>query len=74
MVCLSSLFTIIIIKILLYQLRLLEYANNYFDLTRFPDGETKRALLRTQKKRLGIVDDPGKGSGDENRKKKKRKM
>ena len=31
--------------------RLLEYAPNYFDLSTFPDGETKRALLRVQKKR-----------------------
>ncbi|KAI0696959.1 P-loop containing nucleoside triphosphate hydrolase protein [Cerioporus squamosus] len=30
---------------------LLEYAPNYFDLSTFPDGETKRALLRVQKKR-----------------------
>ncbi|KAI0075013.1 P-loop containing nucleoside triphosphate hydrolase protein [Panus rudis PR-1116 ss-1] len=32
---------------------LLEYAANYFDLAAFPDGETKRALLRVQNKRLG---------------------
>ncbi|KAI0696986.1 P-loop containing nucleoside triphosphate hydrolase protein [Cerioporus squamosus] len=30
---------------------LLEYAPNYFDLSTFPDGETKRTLLRVQKKR-----------------------
>ncbi|KAI0357049.1 P-loop containing nucleoside triphosphate hydrolase protein, partial [Trametes cingulata] len=30
---------------------LLEYATNYYDLSTFPDGETKRALLRVQKKR-----------------------
>ncbi|KAI0740348.1 pre-mRNA-splicing factor ATP-dependent RNA helicase PRP43 [Earliella scabrosa] len=30
---------------------LLEYAPNYFDLSTFPDSETKRALLRVQKKR-----------------------
>ncbi|CDO68562.1 hypothetical protein BN946_scf184998.g59 [Trametes cinnabarina] len=30
---------------------LLEYAPNYYDLSTFPDGETKRALLRIQKKR-----------------------
>ncbi|KAI9059378.1 P-loop containing nucleoside triphosphate hydrolase protein [Trametes sanguinea] len=29
---------------------LLEYAPNYYDLSTFPDGETKRALLRIQKK------------------------
>ena len=27
------------------------YAPDYFDLSTFPDGETKRALLRVQKKR-----------------------
>ena len=31
--------------------RLLEYAPNYFDLSTFPDDETKQALLRVQKKR-----------------------
>ncbi|KAI0631613.1 pre-mRNA-splicing factor ATP-dependent RNA helicase PRP43 [Trametes polyzona] len=30
---------------------LLEYAANYYDLSTFPDGETKRALMRVQKKR-----------------------
>ncbi|KAI0367924.1 pre-mRNA-splicing factor ATP-dependent RNA helicase PRP43 [Pilatotrama ljubarskyi] len=30
---------------------LLEYAANYYDLSTFLDGETKRALLRVQKKR-----------------------
>ena len=30
---------------------MLEYAPNYFDLSTFPDSETKRALLRVQKKR-----------------------
>ncbi|KAL7278102.1 hypothetical protein ACG7TL_008072 [Trametes sanguinea] len=29
---------------------LLEFAPNYYDLSTFPDGETKRALLRIQKK------------------------
>ena len=33
------------------------YAPYYFDLSSFPDGETKRALLRVQKKRShGNVD------------------
>ncbi|KAI9059376.1 pre-mRNA-splicing factor ATP-dependent RNA helicase PRP43 [Trametes sanguinea] len=30
---------------------LLEYAPDYYDLSTFPDGETKRALVRVQKKR-----------------------
>lgn len=36
--------------------RLIEYAANYFDLTTFPDGETKRALQRAWNKRTGKVD------------------
>ncbi|KAH8112475.1 P-loop containing nucleoside triphosphate hydrolase protein [Phellopilus nigrolimitatus] len=32
---------------------LLEYAPTYFDLSSFPDGGAKRALVRVQKKRLG---------------------
>ena len=41
----------------------MEYAPNYFDLSTFPDGETKRALLRVQKKRsLKAVDGGGSGS------------
>ncbi|KAI0325144.1 P-loop containing nucleoside triphosphate hydrolase protein [Cubamyces sp. BRFM 1775] len=63
---------------------LLEYAPNYYDLSTFPDGETKRALLRVQKKRtlkVAGMDDsaptsrrnsPGVNSSDEPRKKKKR--
>lgn len=31
--------------------RLLELAPNYFDLSAFPNGETKRALLAVAKKR-----------------------
>lgn len=34
-------------------LRLLEYAPLYFDLKAFPDGETKRALVRADAKRRG---------------------
>ena len=41
----------------------MEYAPNYFDLSTFPDGETKRALLRVQKKRsLKAMDGGGNGS------------
>jgi pre-mRNA-splicing factor ATP-dependent RNA helicase DHX15/PRP43 len=32
---------------------LLELAANYYDLTSFPDGETKHALQRVLKKQLG---------------------
>ncbi|TFK79631.1 P-loop containing nucleoside triphosphate hydrolase protein [Polyporus arcularius HHB13444] len=35
---------------------LLEYAPNYFDLSTFPEGETKRALQRVLKKRALKVD------------------
>ncbi|EJF57706.1 P-loop containing nucleoside triphosphate hydrolase protein [Dichomitus squalens LYAD-421 SS1] len=42
---------------------LLEYAPNYFDLSTFPEGETKRALQRVLKKRsLKAVDGNGTGS------------
>ncbi|KAI0653666.1 P-loop containing nucleoside triphosphate hydrolase protein [Cubamyces menziesii] len=63
---------------------LLEYAPNYYDLSTFPDGETKRALMRVQKKRsskvAGIIDStpgsgrssPGANNGDEPKKKKRR--
>ena len=34
-------------------IRLIEYATNYFDLSSFPDGETKRALQRVVNKRAG---------------------
>ncbi|KAI8977852.1 pre-mRNA-splicing factor ATP-dependent RNA helicase PRP43 [Trametes punicea] len=63
---------------------LLEYAANYYDLSTFPDGETKRALLRVQKKRTlkAVVADgstpsngrnsPSGGGGDERAKKKQR--
>ncbi|KAJ8472369.1 hypothetical protein ONZ51_g8564 [Trametes cubensis] len=63
---------------------LLEFARNYYDLSTFPDGETKRALMRVQKKRsskvAGIIDStpgsgrssPGANNGDEPKKKKRR--
>ncbi|KAF8193767.1 P-loop containing nucleoside triphosphate hydrolase protein [Pholiota molesta] len=38
---------------------LIEYAANYFDLSTFPDGETKRALQRAWNKRMGKVDGAG---------------
>ncbi|KAI0366453.1 P-loop containing nucleoside triphosphate hydrolase protein [Pilatotrama ljubarskyi] len=61
---------------------LLEYAANYYDLSTFPDGETKRALLRVQKKRtLKVASADGSASPssrqspavDEGRAKKRRK-
>ena len=36
----------------LFARRLLELASNYFDLSAFPEGETKRALLAIAKKRI----------------------
>ncbi len=36
--------------------RLLEHAANYFDLSTFTDGETKRALQRVVNKRAGKVE------------------
>ncbi|KAI0631615.1 pre-mRNA-splicing factor ATP-dependent RNA helicase PRP43 [Trametes polyzona] len=61
---------------------LLEYAANYYDLSTFPDGETKRALMRVQKKRTlkavgGDVSAASSGrntpSGDGERSKKKQR-
>ncbi|KAG0695848.1 P-loop containing nucleoside triphosphate hydrolase protein [Suillus ampliporus] len=46
---------------------LLEYATSYFDLTNWPDSETKRALLRVANKRagkLGARFDEADGSGE----------
>jgi pre-mRNA-splicing factor ATP-dependent RNA helicase DHX15/PRP43 len=34
-------------------LRLLEFAPKYFDVDSFPDGETKRALVRIVNKKTG---------------------
>lgn len=42
--------------------RLLELAPAYFDVSGFPDGETKRALIRVQDKRSGKSSGGG-GSG-----------
>ena len=52
--------------------RLLEYAGNYFDLSTFPDGETKRALQRVINKRAG-KSSASIDSGKDNRKAKKKK-
>jgi pre-mRNA-splicing factor ATP-dependent RNA helicase DHX15/PRP43 len=64
------------VSVLTNLIRLLEFAALYFDISSFPDGETKRALTRVQNKRLGKVDSRfgGNGSGsDDGRKKKKQK-
>lgn len=50
---------------------LLEYASAYFDLKVFPDGETKRALLRVANKSSGRRVNPS--EGDERKAKKQRK-
>ncbi|CAK5277734.1 unnamed protein product [Mycena citricolor] len=47
---------------------LLDYATNYFDLSSFPDSETKRALLKVLNKRLNKVRD---GDTRETKKRKK---
>ncbi|KAF7966241.1 hypothetical protein HWV62_39435 [Athelia sp. TMB] len=53
---------------------LLEYATNYFDLSSFPDGETKRALQRVANKRSGKTPARTEGSKEDGgRDKKKRK-
>ncbi|KAK7014946.1 putative pre-mRNA-splicing factor ATP-dependent RNA helicase prp43 [Favolaschia claudopus] len=49
---------------------LLDFAQTYFDLSSFPDGETKRALDRVVKKRAGKANRDG---GDDNRATKKHK-
>ncbi|KAJ8472371.1 hypothetical protein ONZ51_g8563 [Trametes cubensis] len=57
---------------------LLEYAPNYYDLSTFPNGETKQALMRVQKKRtLKVADkqapDVSRTSGHSTDPKKKKK-
>ncbi|KAF9522876.1 P-loop containing nucleoside triphosphate hydrolase protein [Crepidotus variabilis] len=47
---------------------LIELAANYFDLTSFPDGETKQALKRAWAKRAGK--DPSRGDGADRKSKK----
>jgi len=54
---------------------LLEYATQYFDLSTFPDGETKRALQKVINKKAGKADSrfaSTGGGGDERPKKKKK--
>ena len=51
--------------------RLLDYAGNYFDLSTFPDGETKRALQRIVNKRSGKFS--ARIDGKDDRKAKKQK-
>lgn len=55
--------------------RLMEYADNYFDVASFPDGETKRALERVVAKMTGktIKRASSGADGDDKRQKKKRK-
>jgi pre-mRNA-splicing factor ATP-dependent RNA helicase DHX15/PRP43 len=54
-------------------IRLIEYATNYFDLSSFPEGETKRALQRIVNKKAGKA--PGRVDGtNEMRAAKKRKQ
>lgn len=43
--------------------RLLKYAANYFDLSSFPEGETKRALQLVFNKKFGKLADKVKSSG-----------
>ena len=52
--------------------RLLDYATNYFDLSSFPDGETKRALQRvTNKKQRKLEGRTGGGNTPAAKKRKK---
>ncbi len=46
--------------------RLLEYAPLYYDLSTFPEGDTKRALSRVQRKRTLKVVDGGSSSNGRN--------
>ncbi|KAG5730309.1 Pre-mRNA-splicing factor ATP-dependent RNA helicase PRP16 [Termitomyces sp. T112] len=52
---------------------LLEYASSYFDLSTFPDGETKRTLQRVINKRAGKYAQRPDGNGADTRDKKKRR-
>ncbi|KAJ7452520.1 P-loop containing nucleoside triphosphate hydrolase protein [Mycena galericulata] len=51
---------------------LLEYATTYFDLSSFPDGETKRALQRVVNKKTGKTN-RSEGTGDTRETKKRKK-
>jgi len=48
--------------VLIVFVRLIEYAGNYFDLSTFYNGETKRALQRAWNKRAGKEDGYEKGN------------
>ena len=53
--------------------RLLEYAPMYFDLKNWPDGDTKRALLKIANKRegkFGARFEEGERAGDVKKRKK----
>jgi pre-mRNA-splicing factor ATP-dependent RNA helicase DHX15/PRP43 len=50
---------------------LLDFASNYYDLSTWPEGETKRALQRIVNKRAGRADG---GGGDGGHKKKRKKV
>jgi pre-mRNA-splicing factor ATP-dependent RNA helicase DHX15/PRP43 len=52
--------------------RLLEYSNSYFDLTSFPDGETKRALTKVANKKAGKA--PGRGGDGAERETKRKRV
>ncbi|KAG2068637.1 P-loop containing nucleoside triphosphate hydrolase protein [Suillus decipiens] len=57
---------------------LLEYASSYFDLKNWPDSETKRALLKTDKKQAGkfaarFDQEASKEAGGSSKKRKKNK-
>ncbi|KAG6916849.1 DEAH-box ATP-dependent RNA helicase prp43 [Tephrocybe rancida] len=53
--------------------RLLEFAGSYFDLSSFPNGETKSALQRVVNKKAGKATERLEGNGSDTRDKKKRK-
>jgi hypothetical protein len=53
--------------------RLLEYAANYFDLSSFPDGESKRALQRIVNKKAGKAPSRHEGTNGEGNPKKRKK-
>lgn len=52
--------------------RLLEYADQYYNLKDFPAGEAKNALIRANNKRLGRTETAQLQAGDNPRKKKKK--
>ena len=57
-----------------FRYRLLEFATNYFDVSTFQDGETKRALQRLVNKRAGKDRlDTTNGENDRSKKKQKNK-